>query len=235
MDASIAIDNRTVTFTGLFRARYGTDIVLTHNVGDIVIPYQTDVVNRSIAALDFMDSRTPALQLNGVGSNNVNKRLDVQLDPYALMEQGAYSVHRKDEANDILLFMGTRLSNLWFTDTLEYVVGNNAFINAYFLNAPYDEALFNSLKADPFEGTYIIGMSQSFSTFVGDIGYWVSTYAEGDQLAFGFDKDVDDLNVVLIAHDEEGFLDRYGEKASRRLIMRWSPGIYNTPIRGRIM
>jgi len=239
-NASVAMDGKTVTFSGLFRARYGSDHAMHHAAGEIVLPYQPTLVSQRVISKEYhADNREPSFKMGGTGTNNTSKRFDVQLDPYPLLGQGAHNVHRWDTFGDVRLLLGTRLPFYSFTDTLdEETVARNDSIEAYFLNAPYDETLFDSLWDDPYEGTYIIGsVNASAALDNNNEAVWAINYDALLQDEFGFDKDTMDINVVLINGiidvNNDPFLDRKGVRVTRRVVMRWSPGDYSVPRRGQ--
>lgn len=241
-NASVGMDNRTVTFSGaLFRARYGTDFALEHEVGDLVIPYHDDIVFRNITGGGQSDNRQPFAGMGGQGVGNIFKRLDLQCDPASLLSQGPCNPLRIDAGGDINLVLGTR-NSLWaFSNTLnESSPTRNDDVTAYFLNAPYDESLFNSLYANPDEGTYIIGASsgEGVSGVITPESDFVCVYASDVMASFGFDPETMDLNVVFISNEQYGggtVYDRHGNRFDTRLIMRWTPGDYTHPRRGLVL
>jgi hypothetical protein len=247
MTAVVDVDNRTVTFSGLFRARYGTDHATRHARGEFVMPYQsTPLVRRQVGSGSASDLRQPFYKMAGAGESNPSKRLDVQLDGFALLGQGANDPMRWDEFGNLNILLGTRWPTLNFVNDPDEpypTQDSEDFFTGYFLNAPYDEALFNSLKDDPFEGTYIIGSTTSLQ-IIGpypeyfDGTEWAVVYDTSTQAEFGFDPDTMDLNVVIINEATRGgstLTDRYGQPLDRRVVMRWNPGDYTRPRRGQLI
>lgn len=156
LSASVGLDNRTVTFTGLLRGRFGTDqIANTHATGELVVLYE----DNSISFLEVGSTGVSLKQASGYMYNAATQRyfsadvgylyshLADPKQPWSSVYTTVKKITTGGFASQRGVFFRAGIRRHYsntLPDTLPPIssaIGQSS-VFLYILKAPYDEALF---------------------------------------------------------------------------------------------
>jgi len=151
----VDVDNRTVTFTGLLRGRFGTDqIAHDHAVGELVMYYDPDSVSLVDVGKNAVTLKHASSYLYNFGTEkyftaDVGYVYQDMVDarrPWSGMYASVKKVTTGSlSTRGVFIRAGIRKQHVnTFEDTLETLAtaNNRSDVFMYLLKAPYDEALF---------------------------------------------------------------------------------------------